>query len=126
NHTMELSTDWPDAIAAHLRRADLLIRAGRNDEALADVNLGAEAAKASGDPIAAAGFRARRALLDEKGTSMMFRARISAVLPSGWTAKEQHTFLSPHGDMNVIVSSEPVATGTAVEVYGKLQGDLLT
>jgi hypothetical protein len=54
-----------------------------------------------------------------------FTPRISAVLPTGWFAKESMTLLAPDGQANVIASSEPLDPSIDSQRYAEVQGELL-
>jgi hypothetical protein len=53
------------------------------------------------------------------------RGTITASLPVDWFAKESFTFWEPGGQVNVIVSSEPLDPEIDTETYATMQGDLL-
>lgn len=54
-----------------------------------------------------------------------FKPRLSATLPSDWGVKESLTLLSPDGNANVMVSSEPIDPAMTTEQYAEVQGGLL-
>lgn len=54
-----------------------------------------------------------------------FTPVIRAVLPDGWFAKESMTLLEPHGQANIIASSEPLADHFDAYSYAEVQGNLL-
>jgi hypothetical protein len=51
--------------------------------------------------------------------------RIGMGVPAGWYAKESLTVMDPHGQANVIVSSEPVDSTIDSATYASIQGELL-
>lgn len=68
----------------------------------------------------------KRADAPDTGDPMnRFKPRLSAPLPAGWFAKESLTLLSPDGQANVIVSSEPLDPSIDTTQYATVQGDLL-
>lgn len=54
-----------------------------------------------------------------------FEPHLTAPLPAGWFAKESLTLLSPDGQANLIVSSEPLDPSVDTTQYAAVQGDLL-
>lgn len=54
-----------------------------------------------------------------------FKSQLSAPVPNGWFAKDSYTLLSPDGQANVIVSSEPLSPEIDTRAYAQIQGDLL-
>lgn len=53
------------------------------------------------------------------------RSQVTALVPPGWYVKQSWTLLSPDGQANVIVSSEPVSPNLDTTEYATTQGDLL-
>jgi hypothetical protein len=58
-------------------------------------------------------------------TPRRVEASLGATLPPGWEFKESLTLLSPDGQANIIVSSEPLEPGLSSEAYAGIQGMLL-
>jgi hypothetical protein len=54
-----------------------------------------------------------------------FKSKLSAPVPDDWFAKDSYTLLSPDGQANIIMSSEPLDPSIDTEAYAHVQGDLL-
>lgn len=54
-----------------------------------------------------------------------YQSRLMVSYPKAWFVKESFTLLSPDGQANVIISSEPLSQGITSSQYALTQGELL-